>query len=951
MKIRTRLIILAVTPVLFLLLLSLYQYRITASFLDSNAKAVLADGVVKSFAQLAVLTLEHHIYYEERAHQQWQMKYDVIGRQLDEVSGIYTSPDERKILTEIRQRYKTIGMLFESYGLHHAAKGAPMARSTDWQKFADRLTSRLLEELEQATPQLEKLHETNHTAAMQYERRHGYFVIIMLSVMAMVIPLFAIFVYRSVAGPLQKLHEAISTISAGDLNSRTGILADNEIGEVAAAFDRMAAQRWEADQRIKLINEELEGRVAERTMELTVANRNLTAEIAERRQVEEARKNLEIQYRLLFDNAGDGIMILDLQGHILKLNRIFCERLGYREEELLGKTPAQLDPPEYVPLVEERVALLRAEGRALFETAHCRKDGTIMPVEINCRRVEYDGSPALMSIVRDISERKRIEDELRKLKESAEAANRAKSEFLANMSHEIRTPLNGITGLSQLLLDTELNPKQRDYLVKLHSSSQVLFGIINDILDFSKIEAGKLELESVEFSLADILATLTDLAGAWAEAKHLGMRCEMAPGIPETVIGDPFRITQVLTNLLNNAIKFTEQGEIVVATGLVDDREDAATVTLRFTVRDSGIGMTPQQLSQLFQPFTQADSSTTRKYGGTGLGLSICKRLVELMGGTIAVQSVPGEGSAFSFVITLQRGVTGVPDRERVVANSAPGVARGYAPMPDVEALKRVSGMRVLVAEDNAVNQVFIRDALANAGVLVDIAENGRDAVAAVRQNSYDVVFMDIQMPVMDGFEATRLIREMAGKDLPVIAMTAHAFAEDREKSRAAGMNTHLVKPISMAALLHTLHQYAPDEPGTGQSNRIGVASGKVTGDPGHGVPVLPGIDLAAALETLDGDMSLLWKLLQTFAADKADIVTEVESARERGDLKTIERKVHGVKGVAGYLGATGLQQVAADIEDACEQGDVSTVTTLMPIFAARVGEVIASAGLADEPA
>jgi two-component system sensor histidine kinase/response regulator len=674
---------------------------------------------------------------------------------------------------------------------------------------------------------------------------------------------------------------------------------------------------------------------------------------------------------------------------------------------------------------------------------------------------DASGRPAgMFGVTQDITEFKLLEMELVGAKQKAEEATQMKSMFLANMSHEIRTPMNAIIGLSHLALKTQLTPKQRDYLSKVHNAGTSLLSVINDILDFSKIEAGKLDIEATDFRLDEVIGSVTTLTAQKAHEKGLEFLAHVAPGIPEHLLGDPLRLGQVLTNFVNNSVKFTETGEIRLAIEPLERTGEK--VQLKFSVSDTGIGMTKEQAAKLFQPFTQADMSTTRKHGGTGLGLTICRRLVELMGGRIWLESEPGVGSTFCFTIWLGVGsATGerrvVPEklgqlrvlvvddnatareilqeplatlaahvdavatgREAIAAIQQHDASEPYDivfmdwRMPGMDGLQasrhiksdetlqhpphivlvtafgreevreeaerleldgflvkpvtksmivdtlvnvfaadsvatattadagqaaRLRGARILLTEDNEINQQIAVELLEGVGAAVRVANNGREAVelfsTGPQPPPFDLVLMDLQMPEMDGYQATAKLRaDERFKDLPIIAMTAHATLEERQRCLASGMNEHISKPIDPGNLFETVGKFFT--PAAQASPPAAVATGipPVASPPtGTDCPTLPGLDTADGLSRVAGNRQLYVKLLRQFAAQQGAVPAQIEAALAAGDSTLAARLAHTTKGVAGSLGMKSLQQAAAQVEQAI--GTEAGPASLAPVVSA----------------
>jgi len=774
------------------------------------------------------------------------------------------------------------------------------------------------------------------------------------------------------------------------------------------------------------------------------------------------------RFRTLLEFAPDAMVIIDESGEIVTVNQRTEEVFGYSRNEIIGQPIDKLMPQRFRERHPGHIQSYfkspsaRAMGTEL-QLFGLTRAGLEFPAEISLSPIETEDGILVASSLRDITDRKRVEEELAKAKESAEAATRAKGDFLANMSHEIRTPMNAVIGLTDLCLRTDLSAKQKDYLSKIHGSAESLLGIINDILDFSKIEAGRLDIEEIEFDIDQVLDNLATIANVKTREKGLEFLFKRDPHVPTVMIGDPLRLGQILINLTNNAVKFTETGEIVVDIELQERSGNQAVV--EFSVRDTGIGMTVEQQGKLFKTFSQADTSTTRKYGGTGLGLSISKQLVELMGGEIGVKSEPGVGSTFTFTVSLgisedaeEKIFKTMPDLRNmhaVVADDNPtareilttylesftfrvdeaanadelfrlmdenqepydliildwlmpgmkgldiatkikteikpevdphiimisafssgdvmdkpggehidqflskpvspshlfdavmaafgvatdGVKRTLGSQQfDMATLRPVQGAEILLVEDNEINQQVASEILEQAGFYVDIANHGQEALDMLESKAYDCVLMDVQMPVMDGYTATGKIRENSRySDLPVLAMTANATLEDRERSLEAGMNEHIAKPIRPQILFEALLKWIshgerdiPETLWTEESVREHPA-----------LPDLPGIDTAEGVERFGGNVKSYIKLLQKFSENQADAISQMTGALQAADKDLAVRLAHTLKGVSGSIGATGLQELATSLETAIKDDADDQTNSLLADTGTELGRVI----------
>ena len=667
-------------------------------------------------------------------------------------------------------------------------------------------------------------------------------------------------------------------------------------------------------------------------------------DITEAKRAEEALNRSDERIRLLLESTAEAIYGIDLSGDCTFANPACARLLGYAHpDDLLGRNmhllmhhtrpDGSIYPRELCPLCR----MLRGNvGIHNEDEVFWRSDGTFFAAEYWSYPQLHDGE-VVGGVVTffDITERKRGEEELREASAVAEAATRAKSEFLANMSHEIRTPMNAALGMLYLLQQTALTDRQKNYLDKAHTASTMLLKLINDILDFSKIEAGKLELEKVPFRLQSVLDDLATVATATLRDKRIEFRVSKGTTVPDLLVGDPLRLGQVLLNLTSNAIKFTEKGQVAVEVSLVSAAEED--VSLRFCVSDTGIGMEPQAQATLFNAFTQADTSTTRRYGGTGLGLAISNQMVKLMGGAILVASEQGEGSTFSFLARFQR-------QSAEQQTQAPVPAAGWEPLPLGDGCP---GVRILLVEDNTINQEVAKEILERRGVQVDLARNGAEALQQVTASgiTYHAVFMDVHMPVMDGLEATRRIRlDPACARLPIIAMTACALTRERTLCIEAGMNDQVNKPIDVEELFSTLRRWV----GRQVDPAPEPEREDVEPDDGGAFPAnLPGIDRERGMAIVES-APLLRKLLVSFRRENLGVAKELRGALAAGDLELARRIVHTVKGVSGNLGATGLSGAALALESAMHDGGEAPGPAL-EAFEARLDEALESIRILEE--
>ncbi|OHE10590.1 MAG: hypothetical protein A2513_06955 [Sulfurimonas sp. RIFOXYD12_FULL_33_39] len=754
---------------------------------------------------------------------------------------------------------------------------------------------------------------------------------------------------------------------------------------------------------INAVKVEIDGEIM-----LFCASRDITER---KKAMDESKK-----YETLLQASGDGIHVLDVEGNLIEANEAFCNMLGYSYEEAKGLKVKDWDakwtPKESI----EHIPMLMGTCTT-FETLHKKKDGTIFNVEINAVGVEIGNKPTLFCTSRDITNRKSVEKEVQEARIKAEEATKAKSEFLANMSHEIRTPMNAIIGMTYLMKDTNLDNIQLDYLRKIESAANSLLGIINDVLDFSKIEAGKLELEKIEFDLHNVIENVVNIIELKIQEKELEFVVGYDHNMNMNLFGDPLRLGQILINLATNAVKFTNEGEVTIYIEKI--KQDK----FRFRVKDTGIGLSKEQSQKLFKSFTQADNSTTRKFGGTGLGLAISKKFVEMMGGEIWVESEVGKGSEFIFEVDLiektpkkrnyqnfkNKNVLIVDDtpswqiiiskllnnfninitvansgkeaidlicndskhfdlvlmdwkmpnlngletakiiKEQCKSNDTPTIIMisAYSAVDILQKAKEagidtflkkpinpsllyniivgmfgehiakmncilekpslktqlssLKGSGVLVVEDNVLNQEVLTGMLRPSGIFVDIASNGVEAVERfkAKRGFYELILMDIQMPMMDGYEAAKIIREM-DKTIPIVALSANAMKEDANKSKSAGMNDHLNKPIDTEKLFEVLLKYISKKTDVSKADENSVIKD---------IPTLKHLNIQRVVPSLLSTLSLYNNLVLKFFDNYKNKTVDIDSV----DFKYF---IHTIKGLSGTIGADYLYEISQKLEE-----------------------------------
>jgi len=920
-------------------------------------------------------------------------------------------------------------------------------------KKADNNLILRIEELLQKLNDLKKL-SVAYSEQVQDEAE-GFTILIAIITIIIGVTIIFLVVKLNITKPLHELTETIEAFNdlkvPDESQEEMALMArGDELGMVSRSFNELKKELYEE-------RNHLEKNVSERTREL---------------------QESEDQFRTLVDNI-PGVSyrcLMDKDWTMLYISDAVKELSGYPPSDFIGnavRSFESINHPDDREMIARMVDESVREKKSYtleYRIVHC--DGRIIWVkEKGQASFDDKGNVSFLDgAIFDISDQKTVERELRQAQEIAESANKSKSDFLANMSHEIRTPMNAIIGMSHLALKTELTPKQNNYLRKIESSSKSLLGIINDILDYSKIEAGKLDMEKIEFDLAEVFEDLSNLITLKAQEKSLEVLFSVDQNVPYILTGDPLRLGQVLTNLANNAVKFTDRGEIIVSIKLLEEKPDQ--VRLQFSVKDTGIGLTPKQSAKLFQSFSQADTSTTRQYGGTGLGLTICKSLVEMMDGKIWVESVPDKGSDFIFTATFGKGseekrrqlvlskdlqnlrVLIVDDNEaaRLVLDNAlcsfdlnvsmatsgseainkvekadmvnpfdliimdwqmpemngirtaeiiknhPGLKKipkiimltAYGreevvreaeekgldaflvkPMnpsvmletimevfgekttakptlarekqTDLDNKDAIRGARVLLIEDNEINQEVANELLGQVGLHVTVANNGKEGVEKAVQAEFDCILMDIQMPVMDGYEASRTLRKEARFDsIPILAMTANAMKGDRERCLEAGMNDHISKPINPEELFSALIKWIPAKEGLGRK-LAPFPQKNVLSSISENLPELPGIDVEEALTKFSGNEKLYRGVLVKFLDSNQNIVQTIKDDLSSGDIEKARREAHTVKGVSGLIGAQKLFKIASILEQEIQEKNGEDVQSYLQVFSEELEFILTS--------
>jgi PAS domain S-box-containing protein len=904
MTLRTQLLLLVLVPLLCIggALWGLLELRQTSD---------LAGRGTESSARLSGELNDFILFLQEpppgkTAHYQLQATRNRVDNLSKPVPALFGDPDELQLLEQLATAPELLGRQVEQIRRSGAA--------TLTSRQAAQLTQEL-RRLLQASQGLTTFY--NHLLLKAHQ--HNSRLNLLLLLMALAWPLCcALLLQRTLVRPVRQLREGLNALTKGQLGLRLSGSPPGELGQLYSAFNTM---------------------------------------VETRQRVEEQAREAEVRLKGLLEDLQMLTVSLDQNGAISYCNEYLLEVTGRKRHEVIGKNWFELFVPEPEPARQLFAQLMQnnqidrhCESELLTKDGSCRlvawntilnrdTSGAItgatgigsditekLLAECNLKRsnaeLRQSNEELQNQVAAHAEQLAALNNSLQETKQRTEGAETAQGAFLANMSHALRTPMNAILGLTRLTLQTDLNAKQHEYLHSINGSAHHLLGVINDMLDFFTIESGNLKMAQTAFRLGEVLDRIMGSAKTLAKEKGLTLTAVIAEGVPDSLQGDPLRLEQILFNLLSNAVEFTEQGQITLRIACGQASDDPGKIRLQFTVQDSGIGMDQETLAQLYRPFSQADNSTTRLHGGTGLGLSLCKRLAELMGGAITVQSSPGNGSTFTFSALFELGARQPRTAGRAV----------QTPVPQRQ--QSLRGSRLLVAEGQQINLQISRELLEYAGASVETAHNGEEALklATDHGDCLDAILMDIRMPVMDGCEATRRIREhFPITQLPIFAMTDHGFDEKLQRCLAAGMNGHLPRPLDSKTLLTLLERHN------------GPGSGGLLDD--TALPAsLPGIDLEALLERVNHNRQLLVRLIRLFAHEQHAMAHEINQLIQEADLATAARLAHGLEGVAGNLAALELQRCAAQLEAALKQGDRDGASRLLAPFEQALLQVCGAA-------
>ncbi len=776
MNIRNRLKWLVMLPVVALLLLSAFVLFYQKHAEEVSQKVIVTNTLYQHANELNILTLEILGSTINRPREQWHAKWQQIAQDVSELQPYMQSDDERYLLQRLQITLDHTQQLHEERDLLDVDPDA--GQKKPYQRL---LEQRIRIEVQTMAPAVARLQDLQQSGLHAIVRQQGNWSILLMIGLTVALYSFSTLLSRTLNRSFAVLQKGIQRLGEGDLQQAIVLAGTDEMSDIAHQVNHMMV----------------------RLQQLTVSRNTLQQEINERQRIEKQLAETLDFNRQIIAESPVGIAVFHQDGHTMMGNKTAAEIVGATPEQFVSRNFRQLDSWRQSGLLEMANRCLEEgilQRRELFMRtsfgAHVWLDCQLVPLSMN-------NQPHLLVLFADITRFHETRQALQQAKETAEAANRSKGEFLANMSHEIRTPMNAILGMTDLLWETTLSGEQRKQLQIIRTAGETLLGIINDILDISKIEAGQLSLEEIAFNPVEELESCCEMLAPRAHGKGVRLISLNDPSLPTWLKGDPARLRQIVLNLLSNAIKFTPQGQVVIAMRGEHAGENSDHLSLVITVQDTGIGIPPEQQRHIFDSFVQGDSSVTRRFGGTGLGLAIVKRLVTLMDGRITVQSQPGHGTVFECALQL-RSMAAVPP---CTISPLVGSATPFAQISQ-------QPLRILLVDDSEENRLLIQAYSKDTAFLLTVAEHGAAALALLQEQPFDVVFMDMQMPVMDGFAATRAWRnwemEHQLSPIPIVALTAYAMKEDVERTHEAGCTLHLSKPIKKKKWLDTIGALLP---------------------------------------------------------------------------------------------------------------------------------------------